>query len=335
MKAVQLRKPGGLDNLYLSELDPGKPGPGEILVRVHATSLNYHDYIVCKGGMPYAKDGLVPMSDAGGEVVEVGDGVRALKAGDFVVSAFFPEWEGGEPHPSKLAALPGDRSDGYAREFAVVPAHHFLKAPRGYTHAEAATLTCAGLTAWRALVGEGGLKAGDIVLVQGTGGVAIFALQIAKMFGATVIATSKSDAKIARLKQLGADHVINYQTTPEWGAEANKLTGGRGVDHVVEIGGAGTLGESIKACRMGGHISMIGVLAGVQGAVNTAALMGKQIKLKGIMVGSRDNLRDMIHALEANNMKPIIDRSFPLEQLADAFRYQETNQHFGKICVEW
>jgi len=173
------------------------------------------------------------------------------------------------------------------------------------------------------------------VLVQGTGGVSIFALQIAKMFGATVIATSKSDAKIARLKQLGADHVINYQTTPEWGAEANKLTAGRGVDHVVEIGGAGTLGESIKACRMGGHISMIGVLAGVQGAVNTAALMGKQIKLKGIMVGSRDNLRDMIHALEANNMKPIIDRSFPLEQLADAFRYQETNQHFGKIVVEW
>jgi NADPH:quinone reductase-like Zn-dependent oxidoreductase len=335
MRAIRLRAPASLDNLYLDEMDIGKPGPGEILVRIHATSLNFHDYAVVHGGLPQLRDGLIPMSDGGGVVVAVGDGVRGHNVGDHVVSTFFPEWEGGEATRAKISAIPGDRTDGYAREFCIVPAHHFLKAPRGYSHAEAATLTCAGLTAWRALVVEGGLKAGDIVLVQGTGGVSIFALQIAKMFGATVIATSKSDQKIERLKQLGADHVINYQSVPAWGAEAMKLTGGRGVDHVVEIGGAGTLTESIAACRLGGHVSMIGVLAGRQGPISTATLMSKQIKLKGIMVGSRDSLRDFIHAVEANNLKPVIDRSFPLEQLADAFRYQETNQHFGKICVEW
>jgi NADPH:quinone reductase-like Zn-dependent oxidoreductase len=335
MKAMQLRKPGGFENLYASaNLDAGKPGRGEILVRIHASSLNFHDYAVVRG-IPNTRDGIVPMSDAGGVIVEVGEGVTDHKVGNHVVSAFFPEWEAGEPTAAKTFVLPGDRTEGYAREFAVVPAHHFLTAPIGYSHAEAATLTCAGLTAWRALVVEGGLKAGDTVLVQGTGGVSIFALQIAKMFGAEVIATSSSDAKIERLKALGADHTINYKTTPEWGKAAMALTGGRGVDHVVEIGGAGTLGESIKACRLGGHISMIGVLAGVQGEVSTVALMGKQIKLKGIMVGSRDNLKDFIRAVEVNKMKPIIDKSFALEDLVDAFKYQLSNAHFGKICIEF
>jgi NADPH:quinone reductase-like Zn-dependent oxidoreductase len=335
MKAVQLRKPGGLDNLYVSDLAEPSPGAGEILVRIHASSLNYHDYVVAKGGMAHAADGLIPMSDGAGVVVEVGAGVRSFKPGDAVVSTFFPDWEAGEPTADKIRALPGDRNDGYACEQVVVPEHYFVKAPRGYSHAEAATLTCAGLTAWRALVVEGGIKAGDAVLVQGTGGVSIFALQIARMFGATVIATSSSEAKMARLKELGADQVINYKTTPEWGREVARLSGGRGVDHVVEIGGAGTLGESINACRLGGHISMIGVLAGFQGAVNTAQLMAKQIKLKGIMVGSRDDLKAMIRAVEANSLKPVIDRSFPLEALADAFRYQESNAHFGKICLEF
>lgn len=334
MKAMQLRKPGGVDNLYVADLDIGKPGHGEILVRVHATSLNFHDLAVVRG-MPNTKDGIVPMSDAGGVVFEVGAGVTDHEVGDHVVSAFFPEWEAGEPTPQKTYAVPGDRTEGYAREYAVVPAHHFLKAPKGYSHAEAATLTCAGLTAWRALVVEGGLKAGDSVLVQGTGGVSIFALQIAKMFGAEVIATSSSDAKIERLKTLGADHVINYKTTPQWGKKAMEIAGGRGVDHVVEIGGAGTLGESIKACRLGGHISMIGVLAGLQGEVSTVALMGKQIKLKGIMVGTRCNLKDFIRAVEINQLKPVIDKSYSLEDLAEAFKYQMSNAHFGKIVVEY
>lgn len=334
MKAMQLRSPGGLDNLYASELDAGKPGRGEILVRVHASSLNFHDYAVVNG-MLKTRDGVVPMSDGAGYVVEVGEGVTAFKAGDTVVSTFFPDWEGGEATPAKVAALPGERIDGFARELAVVPSHHFVKAPKDFSHAESATLPCAGLTAWRALVVEGGIKAGDTVLVQGTGGVSIFALQIAKMFGATVIATSSSEAKIERLKTLGADHVINYKTTPAWGKAAVAFTEGRGVDHVVEIGGAGTLNESIAAARHGGHVSMIGVLAGMQGDINTAVLMRKQIKLKGITVGSREQLRDFIRAIDVNGLKPVIDRSFELEQLADAFRYQASNAHFGKICVEF
>ena len=335
MKAMQLRKPGGLDNLYLSELKSGTPSAGEIKVRVHASSLNYHDYIVAKGGMPYVKDGLIPMSDGAGVVMSVGEGVKEFLPGDRVVSTFFPDWEGGEPSNLKVTALPGDRIDGYACEEVVVPSHYFLKAPKSYSHAEAATLTCAGLTAWRALVVEGGLKAGDIVLTQGTGGVSIFALQIAKMFGATVIATSSSDAKIERLKSMGADHVINYKTNPEWGKEALSITADQGVDHVVEIGGAGTLNQSITASRMGGHISMIGVLTGFHGEVNTAALMLKQIKLKGITVGSREDLANMIRAVEANQLHPVIDKTFALEELEDAFRYQETNAHFGKICIEF
>jgi NADPH:quinone reductase-like Zn-dependent oxidoreductase len=333
MKAMQLRKPGGLDNLYVSHLDIGKPGPGEILVRVHASSLNFHDYAVVSG-MLKTEDGVIPMSDAGGVVLEVGAGVVDFGAGDHVVSVFYPDWDAGVPTPEKTHVVPGDRVNGYACEYVVLPSRYFLKAPRGYSHLEAATLTCAGLTAWRALVVEGELKAGETVLVQGTGGVSLFALQIAKMFGAEVIATSSSDAKLERLKALGADHVINYKQTSAWGSHAKTLTGDRGVDHVVEIGGAGTLSESIAACRLGGHISMIGVLTGVQGEVSTAMLMRKQIKLKGISVGTREQMKDFLRAVEINRLKPVLDKTFALENLADAFRYQMSNAHFGKIGVE-
>jgi NADPH:quinone reductase-like Zn-dependent oxidoreductase len=335
MKIMRLRKPGGLENIYLDEgADAPKPGRGEIRVRLHASSLNFHDFAVARGSVQ-ADDGRILMSDGAGEVVEVGEGVRAFKPGDAVVSLFFPGWAGGVPQPADLFALPGDRTDGYAREWVTAPASDFTRAPSGYSHAEAATLTCAGLTAWRGLVADGNLKAGDTVLVQGTGGVSVFALQFAKMAGCTVIATSSSDEKLERLTKLGADHVINYKSTPGWGAKALELTGGRGVDHVVEIGGAGTMGESIKATRIGGHIALIGVLAGVQGEISTVAIMGKQIKVQGLMVGSRENQLDMIRAIEANGIKPIIDRSFALEELADAFAYQISGRHFGKICLEF
>ncbi|MGL4542480.1 MAG: zinc-dependent alcohol dehydrogenase family protein, partial [Polymorphobacter sp.] len=205
----------------------------------------------------------------------------------------------------------------------------------GYSHAEAATLTCAGLTAWRALVVDGQIKPGATVLVQGPGGVSIFALQFAKALGATVIATSSSDEKLERLKAMGADHLINYKTTPEWGVAAKALTGGRGVDHVVEIGGAGTMNQSIIACRLGGHIALIGVLAGFAGPVNTAAIMGGQIRLIGLFVGNRDHQQDMIRSINVSGLKPVIDSRFPLEGLADAFRYQESGKHFGKICLEF
>ncbi len=334
MKAMRLRQPAGIDNLKLEDLpEPGAPGPGEIRVRIRASSLNYHDYLVVTGSIP-TPDGRIPMSDGAGEVTAVGPGVSAFAVGDPVVSTFFPNWPDGEPIPGGFAGVPGDGADGYAVEEVVAPVAAFTRAPRGYSPAEAATLTCAGLTAWRALVTEGRLKAGDTVLVQGTGGVSVFALQFAKAHGATVIATSSSDAKLERLKALGADHLINYRETPGWGRKALELTGSRGVDHVVEIGGAGTLPESITAARIGGHISLIGVLAGYAGPVPTVQLMAKQIRLVGITVGTHREQEAMIRAIEANGIRPVIDRHFPLAELGAAFRHQEAGAHFGKIVVD-
>lgn len=333
MKAVRLRHPAGIDNLKLEDMaEPGAPGPGEVLVRVRASSLNYHDYLVVVGGIP-TPDGRIPMSDGAGEVLAVGEGVREFAVGDQVLSTFFPNWPAGPAIEGGFAKVPGDGADGFAAELVRGPVSAFTHAPKGWSPAESATLTCAGLTAWRALVTEGGLKAGDTVLVQGTGGVSIFALQFAKAMGATVIATSSSDAKLERLKAMGADHLINYKTTPGWGAEAAKLTG-RGVDHVVEIGGSGTLPESITAARIGGHISLIGVLAGFGGPIPTVQIMGKQIRLIGITVGTRLEQQDMVRAVEANGIRPVIDRSFPLAELGAAFRHQESGAHFGKICVD-
>ena len=234
-----------------------------------------------------------------------------------------------------FAAVPGDGVDGYAREQVTAPATSFTHAPKGYSHAEAATLTTAGLTAWRALFADDALKPGDTVLVQGSGGVSIFALQFAKLAGAQVIATSSSDEKLARLKALGADHLINYQKDPNWGETVRELTGGRGVDHVVEVGGPATLQQSMTAARVGGHISVIGILTGVSGEFPLVQALARQLRLQGVLVGSRAHQQAMIRAIDANGLRPVLDRSFALEQLADAFRYQETNQHFGKIVLEF
>lgn len=334
MRAIQLRSPAGLDKLKSVDLPaPDQPGHGEILVRLHASSLNYHDYVVATGGIP-TPDGRIPMSDGAGEVIAVGEDVAEFKPGDAVVSTFFPNWLEGEPCTGDFHTVPGDGADGYAREFAVAAAQAFTLPPKGYSHAEAATLTCAGVTAWRALIVDGGLKAGDVVLVQGSGGVSVFALQFAKAMGATVIATSSSDEKLERLQRLGADHLINYRSQPRWGSEAKAITGGQGVDHVVEVGGAGTLAQSISATRVGGHIALIGVLAGVSGPLPTAVLMGKQIRLVGLTVGSRRHQLDMIRAIDAIGLKPVIDRHFPLDSLAEAFRHQEAGRHFGKIVLD-
>jgi NADPH:quinone reductase-like Zn-dependent oxidoreductase len=249
------------------------------------------------------------------------------------VSCFFPFWENGPPAIGDFSTTPGDGVDGYAREVVVLPARYFTHAPRGYSHAEAATLTTAGLTAWRSLVVDGQLRAGSTVLVLGTGGVSIFALQIAKAMGASVIATSSSDAKLGKLRELGADHTINYRDNPEWGKQVRQLTDGRGVDHVIEVGGPGTLPQSITACRIGGHIALIGVLTGRSGPVPTAALMARQQRLQGLIVGSRRDQIDMVRALEVTGIKPVIDSTFALEKLGDAFRHEESGAHFGKICV--
>jgi len=335
MKGIMVRAPGGLDRLELVDMpEPGAPGPGEIRVRLHASSLNYHDFGVVSGGMKTA-DNRIPMADGAGVVEAVGEGVEEFAPGDHVVSCFFPGWQDGPPTVGDFSTVPGDGVDGYAREAVIRPASWFTLAPLGYSHAEAATLTTAGLTAWRALVVDGGLKAGDVVMVLGTGGVSIFALQIAKRMGATVIATSSSDAKLERLRSLGADHTLNYRQHADWGARARDWTGGRGVDHIVEVGGPGTLEQSITAVRVGGHISLIGVLTGRKGEVPTAALMAKQARLQGLIVGSRRHQRDFVRALDATGLRPVIDRSFPLAAIADAFRHEESGRHFGKICLEF
>jgi NADPH:quinone reductase-like Zn-dependent oxidoreductase len=334
MKAIQTTKPSSLDTLRHVDLaEPAAPGPGEIMVRIRASSLNYHDYLVAVGVIP-TPEGRIPMSDGAGEVVAVGEGVKGFAVGDLAVSTFFPNWLDGEAPDGGFSGVPGDGADGYARELVTAPATAFTHAPKGWNAAEAATLTCAGVTAWRALVGDGGLKGGDTVLVQGTGGVSIYGLQIAKAFGCTVIATSSSDEKLERLKALGADHLINYKSEPEWGAAAQTLTNGRGVDHVLEIGGSGTMPQSIAASRNGGHIALIGVLAGYAGPISTVAIMGKQLKVIGLTVGSRRHQRDLVRAIDVAGYRPVLDQHFPLENLADAFRHQETNTHFGKIVVD-
>ena len=334
MKVAALKKPGGLENIVIEDRPDPKPGPGEILMRVHATSLNYHDFVVAIGGMP-ADDGRILMSDGAGEVVGVGEGVTRYKEGDKVLSTFFPNWADGRPELEKLLGVPGDHADGFAAELVAVSENVVTPMPEGWSYAEAATLPCAALTAWRGMVTECGVKAGDWVLTQGTGGVSIFALQFAKAMGCRVISTSSSNEKLEKLKELGADHVINYKETPEWGRKAKELTGGIGVDEVVEIGGPGTMAQSIQASRVGGHISLIGVLTGISGEVPTAALFSANITVSGISVGSIREQNDMVKAINASNIKPIIYKSFPLDDLAKAFELQASQQHFGKIVVEW
>ena len=274
------------------------------------------------------------MGDGAGVVEAVGEGVTEFAAGDHVVSNFFPNWQSGPPAVSDFSKTPGDGLDGYAREVVVYPADWFTRAPAALGHAEAATLTTAGVTAWRALVVDGGLKAGDIVLVLGTGGVSIFGLQIARAMGATVVATSSSEEKLERLRELGAAQTFNYKSHPDWGRRIFDWTGGRGVDHVLEIGGPGTLPQSIDALRTGGHIALIGVLTGMAGEIPTVDLMVKQARLQGLIVGSRQDQIDFVGAVEATALRPVIDKRFALEDIADAFRYQQAGRHFGKVVLD-
>jgi len=334
IRAIRVGSPASLETLLPGTADdPGAPGPGEIRVKLAASSLNFHDYAVVKGLIPAAA-GRIPMSDGAGTVEAVGAGVTQFQPGDLVVSIFFPDWLDGTPPATAFTRVPGDGIDGYAREVVVTPEHWFTRVPKDYSAAEAATLTCAGLTAWRALFVDGDTRPGSTVLVQGTGGVSIFALQFAKAAGARVIATSSADAKLDRLKALGADELINYKENPAWGMKVLELTGGTGVDTVVEIGGAGTLDQSMFATRVGGHVALIGVLAGFAGPVQTALLMAKNLRVQGLTVGSRAQQLEMIAGIDANGIKPIISDHFALADLADAFRHQEANKHFGKIVVD-
>jgi NADPH:quinone reductase-like Zn-dependent oxidoreductase len=335
VRAIKLIKPGGLENLQLVDIEPTEPQCGEIRVRNQASSLNFHDYVVAVGLLP-VDDGRIPMSDGAGIVEAVGAGVTEFKVGDKVMSCFFPNWaDGRADNMAKLGGVPGDNVDGFAAETVTMSASAFTLIPNTYSFEQAATLPCAAATAWRALMVEAKVKPGDTVLIQGSGGVSVFALQFAKAAGCHVIATSSSDEKLERLSALGADQLINYRTTEAWGDKVQEITGGRGVDVVVEVGGAGTLPQSIRAVGFGGHISMIGVLTGFQGEVPTVELFQKNAVMSGITVGSRAHQVDMVKAINANGIEPVIDRSFGLEELAEAFRLQESQRHFGKICLSF
>lgn len=334
MRVVRLMAPARLENLKLLEEEPPKPRRGELLVRIRAASLNFLDDMLASGKKTPVANGRVPLSDGAGEVIAVGDDVDEFKVADAVVSTFYPYWLGGEMTPATRRDVPGESIDGYAREYVCMPAHAFTKAPAGYTHAEAATLTCAGVTAWRSLVVRGQVKPGDTVLTLGSGSVSLFAVQFAKAAGARVIATSSSEEKLERLERLGADAVINYKTVPDWGQAARELTDGRGVDHVMEVGGPATLAQSISACRTGGHIALIGLLTGFTAEVSIPALFSNQIRLSGISIGSRADQEDMIRAIAVNRLKPVIDRRLPLQEIIGAFEHYESQKCFGKVCLD-
>jgi NADPH:quinone reductase-like Zn-dependent oxidoreductase len=338
MRVLQIEGAYGLDHLKFAERPDPTPGPGQIVVRMKAVSLNYRDWITVSGVYGGAhKLPLVPFSDGAGVVERIGEGVTRVKPGDRVTSNFFgATWIGGPPMPHKMAGVLGGPNDGCAQELMLISAEGVTKTPEHMSDVEASCLPCAALTAWRALVVDGALKAGDIALMQGTGGVSIFALQMAKFMGLTTIITSSSDEKLARCKALGADHVINYKTTPEWGGEARKLTGGRGVDLVVEVGGAGTLMESMKAVRQQGHIAIVGIVSGFGGEglnMLPGMLIGNNARIQGLSVGSRENFEDMNRALTQNQSKPIVETVYPWTRAKEAFEDMQAGKHFGKIAL--
>lgn len=334
MKAYQITGTDGLSSLRLNDTPDLTPGAGEVLIWIKAVSLNYRDYMNVMGirGVtgPVPR---VPCSDGAGEVVSVGSGVTGWTAGDRVVSPFMPSWIDGGFTQAHAAKALGGAVDGLLREFAVLPAAALLPIPEYLSFEEAATLPCAAVTAWDALMVRGELQRGETVLILGSGGVSVFALQIAKLMGARVLAITSSDDKAKRLLELGANAVHNYKTDPKWDDWAIAQTGGLGVDRVIEIGGPDTLNRSLKATRFGGHIALIGVLTGTSGEVQTVQILRKGIRLDGIYVGSRAMFADMLAAFTKANLKPVIDSVFPFDQAADAFRRIESGQHFGKIVI--
>lgn len=334
MKAMRIHQLGGVDGLRVDEESTPTPGPGQVLVRIRAASLNYRDLLVLKG--LYSKNlplPMVPLSDGAGEVASVGAGVTRFKVGDRVAAAFMQTWVAGKPTELAAKSALGGAIDGVLAEYVLFHEEGLVHIPNHLTFEEAATLPCAGVTAWHALFGESPLNAGESVLVLGTGGVSLFALQFARLAGARVIATSSSDEKLQRALALGASDGINYKTTPDWDKRVRELTGGEGVDCVVEVGGAGTLGKSLRSVRMGGQVSVIGVLSGGSGEVALFPILMKNIRVQGIYVGSRAMFEAMNRAVTLHQLRPVLDRVFSFDETADAFRHMESGAHFGKIVI--
>ncbi|WP_026791686.1 zinc-dependent alcohol dehydrogenase family protein [Pleomorphomonas oryzae] len=332
MKAIVLQDSASPDNLRLVERPILKPRRQEMLIRVKATALNYRDVEITNGTYHTAFSlPLVPLSDGVGEVVEVGADVTRFKIGDRVCSTFWQRWVGGSFRMAETGYQRGGPYDGLLAEYALLDEQAAVLAPKNLTDVEAATLPCAAVTAWHALVTEGGIKAGETVLVQGTGGVSLFALQFARLSGARVIVTSSSDEKLERAKALGAFAGVNYQRIPEWGDAVFDLTDGRGVDHVIEVGGPQSFQQSLKACARRGQINVIGYLGGREGGINPLDIFTRQVQVRGIPVGSRESFEAMCRAIEVNDLRPVIDRTFHWTDVVAAIGYLEEGSHFGKV----
>ncbi len=335
MKAWQIEPGFGIDSLKLVDRPDPTPGPGQVLVRMKAFSLNYRDLLVVKGQYnPRMKLPLIPLSDGAGEVAAVGPGVTRVKVGQRIANTFMQDWPAGEVSERAGKSALGGGNDGVLAELVVLAEDGVVTLPEGLSFEEGATLPCAALTAWHALVSEGHVRAGDTVLTQGTGGVSLFALQFARLHGAKVLITSGSDDKLRRAIALGADAGINYKTNADWDRWALQQTGGVGVDHVIEVGGAGTLPRSLKAVRYGGRVSVIGVLTGGAGDISLFPMLMKNVTVQGIFVGSREMFEAMNRAIAQHGMNPVLDRVFPFEQAREALHHLESATHFGKVCIK-
>jgi NADPH:quinone reductase-like Zn-dependent oxidoreductase len=335
MKIFQLQDDWSIDNLTLTERPKPEPVPGQVLLKMKAASLNYRDLVVPQRG--YGKlTGtlpLIPISDGVGEVIAIGEGVGRVAVGDRVCPLMIQSWISGPPTMERLISTLGGPLDGVMTEYMVLSEQGVVKTSEHLSDEEAAALPCAALTAWSAVVTDGQVKAGDRVLVLGTGGVSLFALQFAKLLGAHVIVTSSSDDKLQRAVSLGADEGLNYVSTPEWGKEVRRMAGADGVDLIVEVGGQKTLPQSLRAIRAGGTISLIGVLSGLNMDVSLGLIVIRKVRLQGITVGNRDGMEAMMRAISQHAVKPVIDRTFAFEELREALDYLARGAHFGKVCI--
>lgn len=333
-KAIRLKSPGGFENVELTTEEIEQPTEHQVLVNWRASSLNYHDYLVVNGAIPVA-EGRIPMSDGAGEIVSIGDAVTKWKVGDKVLSLFYRDWLEGKPTPLQTTFISGESSDGFLTEYGLESEETLTRMPNHLSFTEAATLPCAAVTAWNALMVKGNLQRGESVLIEGTGGLSIFAMQIALAVGAKVYATSSSTEKAQQLLELGVEAVINYKTEPKWGRKIYELSNG-GVDHVIDVGGGTTMNGSIDAAKMGGHICSIGILGnGRTGEITFSKFFFKHLKMSGIAVGSREMQQDLVEFMEQHQIKPVISKVFAFDELAAAFHYQESGQHFGKIALEY
>jgi NADPH:quinone reductase-like Zn-dependent oxidoreductase len=329
-----MRDSFGMERLKMASRPEPVPGPGQVLLKMRAVSLNFRDLMMVKGTYnPKQPLPLIPLSDGVGEAVAVGEGVTRVKAGDRLCPIFAQRWLSGEPSAEARASTLGGPLDGTLAQYGVFSQDGLVPIPSHLSDAEAAALPCAAVTAWHALVAKGAVKAGDSVLVQGTGGVSMFALQFALLSGARVIVTSSSDEKLQRAKELGAAFTINYRTTPDWPRAAKDYTGGAGVDHIVEVGGAGTLSGAIQAAAMGGKVYVIGVLSGTAAQVDVRQVLMKGLRIQGVFVGPRDLFEAMNRAMGLHRLRPIVDRVFPFEEAPQAFSYLDSARHFGKVVI--